>query len=237
MAAQPKICVVVPTYNERENVGKLVEEVKRAAVPGLSLLFVDDTSPDGTAEAIRQLAAREPWVSLLQRTEKKGIGSAYQDGFREAIASKGPDIVIEMDADLQHPPAAIGELIRAIESGADVAIGSRYVPGGSISGWNLWRRTVSKGANAFARTLLGLQVRDVTSGFRAYTNAAADAVSSADLPAKGFEFQVGSLHFLKTKMKIAEVPYAFAARSAGKSKLGLSDMVRFFLGVVRISRG
>ncbi len=237
MAVQPKICVVVPTYNERENVRRLVEEVKRAAVPGLSLLFVDDSSPDGTAEAIRQLASREPWVSLLVRAEKKGIGSAYQDGFREAVSSMGPDIVVEMDADLQHPPSAIGELARAVQSGADVAVGSRYVPGGSISGWSLGRRAVSKGANAFARTLLGLQVRDVTSGFKAYTRAAADAVSRAELPAKGFEFQVASLYILKTKMKIVEVPYAFSARRAGKSKLGLSDMARFFLGVVRVSLG
>ena len=142
-----------------------------------------------------------------------------------------------MDADLQHPPAAIPALVGAIDAGADVAIGSRYVPGGSVSGLSLWRRAVSKGANAFARTVLGLPVKDSTSGFRAYTRAAAELVTCTVLPTKGFEFQVASLHLLKTRMKMVEVPYAFAARTAGKSKLGLSDMARFFFVVIRVAVG
>jgi dolichol-phosphate mannosyltransferase len=235
LQVQQKLCAVVPTYNERENVGRLVEEVRRAAVPGLTLLFVDDTSPDGTGDLLRDMASRDPSVKLLVRSTRTGIGSAYQDGFREAISSIAPDIIIEMDADLQHPPSVIGELVRAVQAGADVAVGSRYVAGGGVSGWSLWRRTVSKGANAYARTMLRINVRDATSGFRAYTRAKAEQVAHVTLPAKGFEFQVASLYMLKKGSRFAEVPYTFAARTAGKSKLGLADMVRFFLSVIRIA--
>jgi len=235
LQAQQKLCAVVPTYNERENVGRLVEEVRRAAVSGLTLLFVDDTSPDGTGDLIRDIASRDPSVRLLVRSAKTGIGSAYQDGFREAISSIAPDIIIEMDADLQHPPSAIGDLVRAIQAGADVAVGSRYVAGGGVSGWSFWRRTVSKGANAYARAMLGIKVRDATSGFRAYTRAKAEQVADAALPAKGFEFQVASLHLLKKGSRFEEVPYTFAARAAGRSKLELADVARFFLSVIRIT--
>ena len=235
MQAQQKLCVVVPTYNERENVERLVEEVRRAAVSGLTLLFVDDTSPDGTGDLIRDIASRNPSVRLLVRSTKTGIGSAYQDGFREALSSIAPDIIIEMDADLQHPPSVIRDLVRAVQAGADVAVGSRYVAGGGISGWSLWRRTVSKGANAYARMMLGIKVRDATSGFRAYTRAKAEQVAGAALPAKGFEFQVASLYLLKKESRFAEVPYIFASRTAGRSKLGLADMARFFFSVIRIA--
>ncbi len=237
MTAPVKVCVVVPTYNERENVQSLVDSVKLAGVSGLCLLFVDDTSPDGTAELIREIASRDAWVKVLVRGEKKGIGSAYQYGFREALSNLSPEVIVEMDADLQHPPSEIIELVRALEAGAEVAVGSRYVPGGAVVGWGFWRRIVSRGANAFARGLLGLPVKDATSGFRAFSRRAATEVSEADLPANGFEFQVASLHLLKTKMKIVEVPYSFSARKAGKSKLGLADMARFFVGVIRMLIG
>jgi dolichol-phosphate mannosyltransferase len=234
---QQRICVVIPTYNEKENVTRLVEEVRKAGVPGLILLFVDDSSPDGTADLIRIIASRDSTIRLLVRRAKTGIGSAYQDGFREAISSLAPSIIIEMDADLQHPPSTIGGLVRAVQAGADVAIGSRYAVGGGVSGWGLWRRAVSKGANAYARTMLGIKVKDATSGFRAYTRDTAERVAGASLPAKGFEFQVASLHLLRTEARFEEVPYTFAARTAGKSKLGLSDMARFFFSVLRIALG
>jgi dolichol-phosphate mannosyltransferase len=235
LQAHQKLCAVVPTYNERENVERLVEEVRRAAVSGLTLLFVDDTSPDGTGDIIREISSRDPSVKLLVRGAKTGIGSAYQDGFREAILSIAPDIIIEMDADLQHPPSVIGELVRAVQAGADVAVGSRYVAGGGVSGWSLWRRTVSRGANAYARTMLRIKVRDATSGFRAYTRAKAEQIADAALPARGFEFQVASLHLLRERSRFTEVPYTFAARTAGRSKMGLVDMARFFFSVFRIA--
>ncbi|MGD0395662.1 MAG: polyprenol monophosphomannose synthase [Nitrososphaerales archaeon] len=235
MPANQKLCAVVPTYNERENIERLVEEVRGAAISGLTLLFVDDTSPDGTGDVIREISSRDPSVKLLVRRRKTGIGSAYQDGFRKAISSVAPDIIIEMDADLQHPPSAIRDLVRAVQAGADVAVGSRYIAGGGVSGWSLWRRTVSKGANAYARTMLRIKVRDATSGFRAYTKAKAEQIADTAMPAKGFEFQVASLHLLRNGSRFTEVPYTFAARAAGKSKMGLTDIARFFFSVIRIA--
>jgi len=232
-----KTCVVVPTYNEKENVGGLVQKVKSLGVANLDLLFVDDSSPDRTQDAIREISGHEPWVKLLVRESKKGIGSAYCDGFRHASETIGPDVLVEMDADLQHPPSALPNLLRAIEAGADVAIASRYMQGGGVLGWGRGRQLVSKVANAYARFMLRLPVMDCTSGFRAYTKAAAARIVEASLPAKGFEFQVATLHLLKDSAKMVEVPYMFSPRRAGKSKLGPGDMARFFVRVLRLSFG
>jgi dolichol-phosphate mannosyltransferase len=232
-----KPCVVVPTYNERQNVRALVDKVKSVGVPGLTLLFVDDSSPDGTADEIREISLREPWVRILVRDSKKGIGSAYRDGFRHAGETLDPDALVEMDADLQHPPAVLPELLKAIDAGADVAIASRYVPGGGVEGWGRGRRVVSRGANAYARFALRLSVRDCTSGFRAYARGAAATVVESSLPAKGFEFQVATLYLLRKSARMVEVPYTFSYRRAGKSKLGLGDMTRFFFNVLRLSLG
>ncbi len=235
MAPPRTVCVVIPTYNERENIATLLEAIEGAGVPGLRVLFVDDGSPDGTADLVSSLAKSKPWVSLLQRGRKMGIGSAYQDGFRWAVAETDAEVLVEMDADLQHPPSAIPTLVRAVEEGADVALASRYVPGGGISGWGRLRRLMSLGANAYSRLMLGLSVRDATSGFRAYSREAAAAVAAAKLPAKGFEFQVAVLHLLKGRARMVEVPYVFAARASGKSKLGLGDVLRFAFAVARAS--
>ena len=236
MQVQKRICAVVPTFNERDNVVRLVDKLRKAAIPGFILLFVDDSSPDGTGDLIRSMASHDPSLRLLVRKTKRGIGSAYQEGFREALSSLSPDIIIEMDADLQHPPSAIKDLVSEIQAGADVAIGSRYIAGGGVSGWSPWRKAISRGANLYARVLLRIKVRDATSGFRAYTRAKAEQVAYATLPAKGFEFQVASLHLLEGS-QFAEVPYTFEVRTAGKSKLGVADIARFFLSVMRMTIG
>ncbi len=236
MAAPPAtVCVVVPTYNEKVNVAALIGRVEEAGVPGLLMLFVDDASPDGTAGEVKRVASTRTWVKLLERSKKMGIGSAYQDGFREALASLGPDVLIEMDADLQHPASHIPKLVAAIREGADVAVCSRYVPGGGTSGWGFLRRAVSWGANAYCRLLLRPGVKDTTSGFRAFSKSAAEIVASSELPAKGFEFQVATLHLLKGRAKVVEVPFVFLARSAGRSKLGLADIGRFFVAVLKMA--
>ena len=235
MSPPARVCVVVPTYNEKENITPLVESLERAGVPGLSLLFVDDGSPDGTAEEVKRLMEEKSWIRLLERPKKMGIGSAYQDGFKAAFDSTSPDVLVEMDADLQHPASALPDLVEAVNEGADVAIASRYIPGGGISGWGRLRRVVSRGANGYARSMLGLKVKDATSGYRAFSRAAAEAVAQAELPAKGFEFQVATLHLLKDKLKIVEVPFTFTERTAGKSKLGLADVARFFVAVLRMA--
>jgi dolichol-phosphate mannosyltransferase len=235
LAPPERVCVVVPTYNEKDNITPLVDSLERAGVPGLSLLFVDDGSPDGTAEEAERLSEAKPWIDLLRRPRKMGIGSAYQDGFKVAISSIGPDVLVEMDADLQHPASALPGLVEAVNDGADVAIASRYIPGGGISGWGRLRRVVSRGANTYARFMLRLKVKDATSGYRAFSKAAAEAVAQAELPAKGFEFQVATLHLLKDKWRIVEVPFTFTERTAGKSKLGLADVAKFLVAVLRMA--
>jgi dolichol-phosphate mannosyltransferase len=234
LQAPPKVCVVVPTYNERENVRALVESIEQARISDLSVLFVDDSSPDGTEEEVRRVAESRPWVRILVRENKRGIGSAYQDGFKEAVSQTGASVLVEMDADLQHPASALPKLVEALASGADVAVASRYVEGGGSSGWSKWRRMLSRGANAYARTLLRLPVRDATSGFRAYTSRATEELARSRLPAKGFEFQVAALYHLKRSCRIVEVPYVFVTRKAGKSKLRLWDALRFFFVVMGI---
>jgi dolichol-phosphate mannosyltransferase len=226
---------VVPTYNEKENVEPLVLSLEGAGTSGLSVLFVDDGSPDGTADEVKRVASSRPWVSLHLRERKMGIGSAYQEGFKLALSRQDASVLVEMDADLQHPASALAELVEAVRAGADVVVGSRYVPGGGISGWSRGRRALSKGANAYSRGLLGLPVKDATSGFRAYSRRAAQTLADAKLPAKGFEFQVASLHLLKGSFQILEVPYVFSSRAAGKSKLGVGDIARFLFGVARIA--
>ena len=236
-SAGSRVCVVIPTFNERANIGFLIKTVSESKIEGLTVLFVDDSSPDGTAEEVARVSATAPWVRLMVREKKSGIGSAYRDGFREALSTLDPAVLLEMDADMQHPPSLIPRLVEAVEGGADVAIASRYAPGGSVAGWGLTRRVVSRGANYYARVMLGLPVKDATSGFRAYSRRAATRILEPDLPVKGFEFQVAALKLLKTDMKIVEIPYQFSARRAGASKLGLKDTVRFFFNVMRIALG
>jgi dolichol-phosphate mannosyltransferase len=228
-------CLVIPTYNEKENIRRVVEAIKGVNLHDLTLLFVDDNSPDGTADEIRSVCESEPWVKLLERDAKKGIGSAYTDGFRRALLEERPDVLIEMDADLQHPPQALPALLDAIQRGADVAIASRYTEGGGIEEWGGGRRMLSRGANTFARMILGLKVKDCTSGIRAYRRVAVERIVNSRLPAKGFEFQVATLYLLKTDAKMVEVPYSFGPRRAGKSKLDALDVVRFFVNVVGMS--
>lgn len=237
MDAPVRACVVVPTYNEKENVGALVEAIEAIYRPGLSLLFVDDSSPDGTADEVRKLAETRPWVRLLVRHGGRSFALSYQEGFKEAIAQLQPMILVGMDSDLQHPPSAIPALVGAIETGADVAVASRYVEGGRIVGWSLARRIVSTGANLYARWLLRLPVKDCTSGFRAYNRPAAEEVASACLRTKRFEYQIATLNLLKRDRKIVEVPYTFMARRSGQSKFSVWYLPRFFFAVARMALG
>ncbi len=230
-----KVCVVVPTYNERENVGALVERIRGTGSGEADIMFVDDSSPDGTAEAVREMMREDPRLHLLVRGSKKGIGGAYIDGFREALRTLGPDVLVQIDADLQHPPAVIPLLVGSLSSGAGAAIASRYVRGGGSKGWSMSRRLVSRVANSYARTLLRLPVKDCTSGFRAMTRQSATRLVDSRLPARGFEFQVASVYVLKTGVKILEVPFIFEPRRIGSSKLGLPDVLRFMAAVLRLA--
>ncbi len=211
--------VVLPTYNEALNIEEVLERARKA-VPGLSVLVVDDGSPDGTAEIAEAWgSANGGGVQVLRRTEKSGLGSAYRAGFREGL-KQGFDILIEMDSDLQHDPAMLPALIHAVEDGADLAIGSRYVPGGEVPGWKFSRRFISQAGNLYAGIVLGMKVRDATAGFRAYAAPALEKIALDSIKADGYGFQIEMAYEVKRNGgRIVEVPITFGERQRGTSKM------------------
>lgn len=210
--------VVVPTYVEAQNITELLARV-RAAVPHADLLVVDDNSPDGTADVAEEVAQRLGQIEVLRRPTKSGLGSAYRAGFSIGI-DRGYEVLVQMDADLSHDPDALRGLLAALDSGADVAIGSRYVPGGQIPHWPVHRRALSRYGNLYASFALETGVADATSGFRAYR---ADALKAADFRttrAKGYGFQIELAHRLsRLGARIVEAPIVFTDRVRGTSKM------------------
>ncbi|HEX7099802.1 MAG TPA: polyprenol monophosphomannose synthase [Acidimicrobiia bacterium] len=212
------VTVVVPTYNERENLPHIAAAI---LLQGFSLLVVDDNSPDGTGEIADSLAREAPRLSVIHRIAKEGLGRAYAAGFDHAL-EQGARIVIEMDADFSHNPMDLPRLVEAIDAGADLAIGSRYVPGGSTPDWPLHRRLISQAGNWYARTMLGLPIRDATAGFRAYRAEALRALPYRTARASGYGFQVEmAWRAYQAGFDIREVPIVFRDREQGKSKMGL----------------
>lgn len=223
-----RVTVVIPTYNERENLAHIVPAVTHQ---GFRVLVVDDSSPDGTTDLARRISASDSRVSVLQRQAKEGLGPAYAAGFDRAIAD-GAEIIVEMDADFSHDPADLPRLIEAIDNGADVAIGSRYVPGGSTPDWPLHRQLISRGGNIYVRLMLGLPVRDATAGFRAFRVPALQSLPYATAEASGYGFQVEmAWRASQSGLTIVEVPIAFRDRAHGTSKMG-PDIVREAMALV-----
>jgi dolichol-phosphate mannosyltransferase len=210
--------VITPTYNERDNLERFAAGIF-AVVPEAHLLIVDDASPDGTGELADALAARDERVAVLHRAAKLGLGSAYVDGFRYALA-QGYDVVCEMDADLSHDPAYLPGLISAIAGGADLAIGSRNIAGGGVEGWGLGRHLLSKGGSLYARTILGVRVRDLTTGYKVYSRRALEAIRIEGLRSNGYSFQVETTYrVLREGLRAVELPIVFVDRRAGQSKM------------------
>lgn len=213
-----RVLVVTPTYNERDNLAPFVEAV-HAAAPQVDVLVVDDASPDGTGPLADALAAKDPRLSVIHRAGKLGLGTAYVDGFRAALA-RGYDVVFEMDADLSHDPTYIARFLAEIERGADVVLGSRNVAGGGVLGWGIGRHALSKGGSLYARSILGVGVRDLTTGFKAYTRRALDAIDLASLRSNGYSFQIETTYrALRRGLRVVEVPIVFVDRRAGRSKM------------------
>lgn len=211
------ITVVLPTYNELENLALIVPEI---VAHGYRLLVVDDNSPDGTGRLADSLAADLHQLSVLHRELKAGLGPAYAAGFDRAL-SDGAGIVIEMDADFSHDPADLPRLVAAIEEGADVAIGSRYVPGGSTPDWPASRQFISRGGNLYARIMLGIPIRDATAGFRAFSAEALQRLPYREAEASGYGFQVEmAWRATQAGMKVTELPISFRDRARGTSKMG-----------------
>ena len=234
MADRPRSALVcLPTYNEAENI-ELVLDGLLAADPALRVLVVDDGSPDGTAEIVERRAAAEPRVAVLRRPGRLGLGTAYIAAFREGLEA-GHTHFVTMDSDLSHDPARVPALLAAVDAGAGLAIGSRYVAGGSISGWGLHRRVLSFGANAFARTWLGIRPRDVTSGFRCYRREAVELLVASPVRARGYSTLVELLvRCQRAGFPVAEVPIRFVDRVRGRSKMSSREMFQGIASVVTL---
>jgi dolichol-phosphate mannosyltransferase len=208
--------VCLPTYNEREN----LEQMLRALAPlDVRVLVIDDNSPDGTGEIADRLAGELDFVSVLHRERKEGLGPAYIAGFRRALAD-GADYVLEMDCDFSHDPGDVARLLAACEGGADVALGSRYVPGGGTENWGLVRRVVSWGGSFYARVLLGVRIRDLTGGFKCFRRTVLETVDLDAIESKGYAFQIETTYrAIRKGFRIVEVPIRFVDRTEGHSKM------------------
>jgi dolichol-phosphate mannosyltransferase len=212
----PKATICLPTYDERAN----IEAMLRALEPfGVHVLVVDDNSPDGTGEIADRLAQELAFVSVLHRRAKEGLGPAYVAGFRRALAD-GADLILEMDCDFSHDPADVPRLIAACESGADLALGSRYVAGGGTENWGRMRRLVSTGGSWYARKLLGVGIRDLTGGFKCYRRRVLERIDLDAIRARGYAFQIETTYrAIRAGFDVVEVPIVFADRTAGQSKM------------------
>jgi dolichol-phosphate mannosyltransferase len=211
------VVMVVPTYDEALNLPLLVERL-RAAQPDVDLLVVDDNSPDGTGAIADTIAAADPQVSVLHRTSKEGLGAAYLHGFRVAL-DRGYDVIGEMDADGSHQPEELPRLLAALRE-ADLVIGSRWVPGGSIVNWPLHRQLLSRGGNAYIRTLLGIGVRDATSGFRLFRRTTLEQLPLEEIASLGYVFQADlAFRAVRSGLRVVEVPIEFVERERGDSKM------------------
>lgn len=228
-----RVSVVVPTYNEADNIEPLCERV-RAALPDAEIVVVDDGSPDGTADVVRGLAERLAPVVLIERPAKSGLGAAYRAGFADAI-ERGADVCVQIDADLSHDPSVLPALIANVEHGADLAIGSRYVPGGITLDWPWRRRSLSRWGNRYVAGMLGLAVNDATAGLRAYSVRALERMGYESVGAEGYGFQVEMTHRLvRAGGRIVEFPITFRERTAGESKLSSGIVREAMVLVVRL---
>jgi dolichol-phosphate mannosyltransferase len=223
-----RVLVVLPTYNEAENIDHVLRRV-RAALPDAGVLVVDDGSPDGTATMAEKLGEELGNVEVLRRSAKSGLGSAYRAGFAWGL-ERGWEAFVEMDADLSHEPEALPSLIAPLSEGVDLVVGSRYVPGGSIPNWRWHRRLLSQGGNVYAALLLRLHVADSTSGFRAYRAEALRRIDLRAVRAEGYGFQIEMVHeVLKHGGQVTEVPIRFVDRVEGKSKMSMHIVVEALL--------
>jgi dolichol-phosphate mannosyltransferase len=226
-----RVVIVVPTYNEAENLEWILGRV-RAAEPEVDVLVVDDGSPDGTGRIADDLAAADPQVKVVHRTQKAGLGAAYRAGFRVALDA-GYDVIGEMDADGSHQPEQLGGLLDAIRT-ADLVIGSRWIPGGSIVNWPRSREALSRGGNIYVRLLLGIGVRDATAGFRLFRRATLEKIDIDSVQSAGYVFQTDMAYrTLQAGLKVVEVPIEFIERERGDSKMSRDVAIESLKSITR----
>jgi len=211
--------VCLPTYNERANLEPMLLRLRDVLRDGDRVLVIDDNSPDGTGELADRLAGELGFVDVLHRPRKEGLGPAYLAGFRRALA-EGAELVLEMDCDFSHDPADVPRLIAAVENGADVALGSRYVAGGGVVNWGLTRRVISRGASVYTALFLQMGVKDPTGGFKCFSRSVLETIALDRITSKGYAFQIETTFRAKRAgFRVVEVPITFADRTAGHSKM------------------
>ncbi len=234
MAEGPESCpvlVVIPTYDERENLGPIVSRL-HAAVPTADVLVVDDGSPDGTGKLADEMAAADPRIQVLHRTEKTGLGAAYLAGFTAALDGKH-QVIVEMDADGSHRPEDLPMLLLALRD-ADLVLGSRYVPGGQVLNWPPHREWLSRGGNLYSRLALGVPIRDITGGFRAFRRQVLEELDLSEVASQGYCFQVDvAWRAVQAGFRVHEVPITFVEREYGASKMSGSIVVEALWNVTR----
>lgn len=219
LAAGRGVWVVLPTYNERENLERIAVAIL-AALPEAALLVVDDSSPDGTGELADTMAAREPRISVLHRPGKDGLGAAYRDGFRWVLERPETRAVVQMDADFSHDPSNLPRLLAPLMAESDLVLGTRYMPGGDTVGWPWYRKLISRGGTLFARTVLLLPYRDLTGGFKAWRHELLDAIRLRETSGSGYGFQIETTWWAHRRgARIVQVPIVFRERVAGSSKM------------------
>jgi dolichol-phosphate mannosyltransferase len=224
-----KTLVVLPTYNESATIAEVLRRIRASSPHDVDVLVVDDSSPDGTADLAEAVAGELGGVEVLCRPGKSGLGSAYREAFTIALA-RGYEAVVEMDADLSHDPSVLGDLLGELAGGADLVIGTRYMPGGSIPDWSWPRRAISRTGNVYARYMLGISARDATSGYRAYHRRALERLDLSNIRADGYGFQIEMAYEVeRAGGRLAEVPIEFRDRTLGRSKMSSRIIVEAFV--------
>ncbi len=227
--------IVIPTYNERENIGALLRRILE--LPRFRVLVVDDNSPDGTADIVAGVARDEPRVGLLSRPSKLGLGTAYIAGFRCALA-EGAGYIYEMDADFSHDPRYLPALLEATETRYDLTLGSRYVPGGGTTDWGVIRKIISRGGNVYARLILSLPVMDATGGYRCYRRGVLETIDLDAIHSNGYSFQIEMVYrTMRAGFRIGETPIIFPDRRVGRSKMSRRIVLEALLTVWQLRLG
>lgn len=228
-----KVFIVIPTYNEKENIERLIKKIFALNIDNLRIIIIDDNSQDGTGQLAKKLAKTYP-ITVIQRPQKIGLGSAYITGFARAL-NNGADLICQMDADFSHHPQDVPALIQACRDGVDLALGSRRIGGGKIIGWNWWRKFCSWNAMSLSRTILNLKTRDVTTGFRCFRRDALEKIKFQNIKTNGYAWLEEMIYLAeKNNLKIKEVPVTFIDRKFGQSKLGWSEIWEFFVTLVKL---
>jgi dolichol-phosphate mannosyltransferase len=231
-----RACVCLPTYNEHENLERMLRALSDVLGPDDRVLVIDDGSPDGTGEIAEQLKTELPFVEVLHREQKEGLGRAYIAGFAWAL-EHGAELVLEMDCDFSHNPADVPRLIEAAAE-ADLVLGSRYVPGGGTRNWSRVRRAISVGGSFYARTILHIPIRDLTGGFKCYRRAVLETIEPGTISARGYAFQIETTYrTLRSGFRVVEIPIIFIDREVGGSKMGKSIVLEAFWKVPAIKLG